>query len=62
MQRLDDLRFIIGLFFTFTGGLLVLLAFLTESEKTFGSPLNLYSGMLMLLFGLVMAWFGKGDE
>lgn len=56
MEKLSDLRFIIGLFFTLAGALLLLLAFSIESGKQFGESLNLYSGLAMFAFGLFMLW------
>jgi hypothetical protein len=60
MQKFTDLRFIIGLFFSLTGVILLLSYFLaTESNHP---QLNLYAGGVMLVFGLVMlVLFYKGD-
>lgn len=60
MARLTDLRFIIGIFFSLAGLILLLCYFVaTESNHP---ELNLYSGALMLLFGLVMLLlFYRGD-
>lgn len=60
MQKLTDLRFIIGLFFTLSGLVLLLSYFLIV--ETNHPQLNLYSGAVMLLFGLLMLLlFYKGD-
>ncbi|MCF8246969.1 MAG: hypothetical protein K9J37_18600 [Saprospiraceae bacterium] len=56
MEKLNDLRFIIGLFFTIVGGLLVVLAFVLSYDKGFGKNMNLYSGLAMLIFGIFMLW------
>lgn len=56
MEKLSDLRFIIGLFFTLAGALLLVLAFTMESGKEFGKNLNLYAGLAMLSFGAFMLW------
>jgi len=60
MQKFTDLRFIIGLFFSLTGLILLVSYFMaTESNHP---VLNLYSGGVMLVFGLVMlVLFYKGD-
>ena len=60
MQKFTDLRFIIGIFFTLTGLILLLSYFIaTESNHP---QLNLYAGVVMLVFGLVMLLlFYKGD-
>jgi uncharacterized membrane protein HdeD (DUF308 family) len=60
MQKLTDLRFIIGIFFSLTGVILLLSYFIaTESNHP---QLNLYAGGVMLVFGLVMLLlFYKGD-
>ncbi len=60
MKKLTDLRFIIGLFFSLTG-LILLLSYFIAHEKNH-PELNLYSGGLMLVFGLVMlVLFYRGD-
>lgn len=60
MQKLTDLRFIIGLFFSLSGVILLLCYFITQ--QTNHPQLNLYSGIAMLLFGLLMLLlFYKGD-
>jgi uncharacterized membrane protein HdeD (DUF308 family) len=60
MKKLTDLRFIIGLFFSLTGIILLVCYFIAAKAKH--PELNLYSGGLMLLFGLLMLLlFYKGD-
>jgi uncharacterized membrane protein HdeD (DUF308 family) len=60
MQKFTDLRFIIGIFFSLSG-LILLLCYFVNAESNH-PILNLYSGGLMLLFGLVMLLlFYKGD-
>ena len=60
MKKLTDLRFIIGLFFSLCGLILLLSYFITT--QTNHPEMNLYSGGAMLLFGLVMlVLFYKGD-
>ncbi|MCW3126195.1 MAG: hypothetical protein JWO03_1853 [Bacteroidetes bacterium] len=60
MKKLSDLRFIIGIFFSLSGLVLLLTYFIaTESNHP---KMNLYSGGAMFLFGLVMLLlFYKGD-
>jgi uncharacterized membrane protein HdeD (DUF308 family) len=60
MQKFTDLRFIIGIFFSLSGLILLLCYFF--ATETNHPVMNLYSGGLMLLFGLVMLLlFYKGD-
>ncbi len=60
MQKFTDLRFIIGLFFSLSG-LILLLCYFIAAESNH-RELNLYAGGLMLVFGLVMLLlFYKGD-
>jgi hypothetical protein len=60
MQKLTDLRFIIGLFFSLCG-LILLLSYFIAAESNH-PELNLYAGGIMLVFGLVMLLlFYKGD-
>jgi hypothetical protein len=60
MQKFTDLRFIIGLFFSLSGFILLLCYFIDTQSKH--PELNLYSGVVMLLFGLLMLLlFYKGD-
>jgi uncharacterized membrane protein HdeD (DUF308 family) len=60
MQKLTDLRFIIGLFFSLSGSILLLTYFVAVESNH--PKLNLYAGGLMLVFGLLMlVLFYKGD-
>ena len=60
MQKLIDLRFIIGIFFSLTG-LILLVSYFTAAESNH-PQLNLYAGGVMLAFGLLMLLlFYKGD-
>lgn len=59
MEKYGDLRFIIGTFFSLVGLLLLLMAWLTHSEKSWGTPLNAWSGAGMLLFGAFMLWLHR---
>lgn len=60
MQKLTDLRFIIGLFFSLSG--IVLLATYFAITQANHPQMNLYAGGVMLLFGLFMLlMFARGD-
>ncbi|HLP53307.1 MAG TPA: hypothetical protein VK154_20600 [Chitinophagales bacterium] len=60
MKKLTDLRFIIGIFFSLCGLILLLCYFLSSQNNH--PEMNLYAGGLMFLFGLVMLLlFYKGD-
>ena len=59
MEKLNDLRFIIGLFFAIIGAFLIVLAFSVSYAQGFGKNLNLYSGLAMLAFGGWMLWAKK---
>ena len=59
MEKLSDLRFIIGLFFGLSGALLFALSFFMESGKEYGRALNHFAGAAMLVFGLFMLWLSR---
>ena len=60
MEKFTDLRFIIGMFFSLSG--LILLGCYFMGVGVNHPEMNLYSGALMLLFGLVMLlFFYKGS-
>ena len=56
-KRFSDLRFIIGLFFTLTAGI-VLGGYLTGTR----AALNLWSGLAFLTFGLFMLVVSKPEK
>ncbi len=56
MEKLNENRFIIGIFFAIIGAFLVVLAFALSYDKGFGKSLNLYAGLAMLCFGAFMLW------
>ncbi len=61
MEKLTDLRLIIGLFFSLAG-IILLINYFIEIEANH-PELNLYSGFAMLVFGLLMLlFFYKGDK
>ncbi len=60
MKQITDLRFIIGIFFSLSGLILLLTYFITTESNH--PIMNLYAGGVMLVFGLVMLLlFYKGD-
>ena len=60
MKKITDLRFIIGMFFSLSGSILLLTYFIAAESNH--PILNLYAGGVMLVFGLVMLLlFYKGD-
>jgi hypothetical protein len=52
MNKLFDLRFVIGSFFSITG--LVLLIYSLSSGSGEGSSINQWCGALFLVFGIIM--------
>ena len=52
MKKITDLRFIIGMFFSLSGFILLLTYFIAAESNH--PILNLYAGGVMLVFGLVM--------
>lgn len=57
MEKLNDLRYIIGLFFAIVGTVLVVLSYTTTANvKTFGTNLNLFAGGAMLILGICLLW------
>ncbi len=62
MEKLNDLRFIIGMFFGLAGAMLFVLSFFTDGGKEFGRSLNHFAGAGMLVFGIFMLWLSKRSE
>jgi hypothetical protein len=54
---MNDLRNPIGLFFLLVGGLLMVAGRATAPLTT--APVNLFVGVTMILFGLVMVWLAR---
>ena len=52
MNKLTDLRFIIGSFFSIVGLVLIVTSFIIHPDA--GSRIDLYSGLIMGVFGLLM--------
>ena len=57
MKNMNDLRNPIGLFFAIVGILLLVVA--REAAPLTSAPVNLYVGVTMILFGLVMVWLAR---
>jgi hypothetical protein len=53
MNKLFDLRFVIGIFFLVIGVLLLLYSFLSKAEVSMQS-INRYCGTAFTIFGLIM--------
>ena len=62
MDRLLDLRFVIGLFFLIVGILLLVYGFLIVNSKEY-LMINALCGMVFTIFGSIMIWLSrnKGD-
>jgi hypothetical protein len=60
-KRLNELNFVIGLFFTIVSVVLLLDNFLTKGSS---GKLNLYTGLAFLIFGIsmIMLKAGKSDD
>lgn len=61
-----DIRVPLGLIFLITGGIISVYGFLTRNsaiyEKSMGVNLNLGWGLIMLVFGAVMFFFGRRQK
>jgi len=53
-KRFTDLRFVIGLFFSITGILLLIAAFTKVAVHSWEKNVNLYAGLVVLIFGIGM--------
>jgi hypothetical protein len=65
MKKLLDLRFVIGVFFTVVGSLLILYHFIGESATESNTMINIWCGVLFLLFGIsmiVLSYLQKIEE
>ncbi len=54
MKKLFDLRFVIGMFFAVVGLLLIIYHFAVNVKAVKYHTINIWSGILYLLFGIVM--------
>lgn len=59
MNKLFDLRFVIGLFFAVVGLLLLIYAFLTKETS---QAVNQWCGGLFILFGVIMIFLSFGKD
>jgi hypothetical protein len=57
VKNMNDLRNPIGLFFAIVGLLLFIDG--RETAPLTSAPVNLYVGVTMILFGLVMVWLAR---
>lgn len=62
MNKLYDLRFVIGVFFLIIGVLLIGYAFVSGSFPEYKMKVNLCCGLLFSLFGLFMLVLKKKKE
>ena len=63
MNKLTDLRFIIGSFFSIVGLILIVTSFIINADA--GSRIDLWTGLVMGIFGLLMlgtSFMGEVDE
>jgi hypothetical protein len=58
-KKLNDLQFVIGLFFSIVSLILLFNVMLTANV---GGKLNIYTGAGFLVFGLAMMFIRKGDK
>jgi hypothetical protein len=61
-----DIRIPLGLIFIFTGGLMTVFGMFTQHsaiyDKSMGVNLNMGWGVIMLIFGAVMFFFGRRQK
>lgn len=63
MQKLLlDLRFVIGLFFTIIGLLLLAYSFFATTQLQTGENINRYTGIVFLVFGIFMIVLSQRKE
>lgn len=53
-NKLFDLQFVIGVFFTLVGIIVFVSSFFTTANISYAHAINLYSGAGLALFGIVM--------
>ncbi|ANE49602.1 hypothetical protein [Flavisolibacter tropicus] len=61
-KRLLDLRFVIGLFFTIIGLLLLVYSFFATTQLETGESINRYTGLVLLAFGVFMIILSQRKE
>lgn len=59
INKLNQLSFVIGLFFILVAAILII-GFVMGGEL--GKPINLYSGMGMLIFGIFMVFIKENED
>jgi hypothetical protein len=59
LKRFNELSFVIGLFFTLVAVILIGGYFLT---KELSSTINLYTGIVFIIFGLAMIFIKSGAK
>jgi hypothetical protein len=59
IKRLNQLSFIIGIFFIILALILIGGYFISEALH---ADINLYSGISFLAFGIIMVWVKGGEE
>lgn len=59
LSKLLDLRFVIGVFFTLIGGLLLVHSFVVSAE---GESVNRWAGLVFGAFGVLMIVLSFGKE
>ncbi|MBL7818748.1 MAG: hypothetical protein JNL70_27360 [Saprospiraceae bacterium] len=62
MEKLNDLRYIIGLFFAAVGTVLILLPLSMTDTRAFATQLNLFSGGAMLALAIFLFWLRGKDK
>ena len=58
-KKLNDLGFVIGIFFILVALVLIIGNFVAVE---LASPLNLYTGLFFLVFGMLMAFFNRNNN
>ena len=62
MKKLLDLRFVIGIFFSLIGVLLIFYHFFGKQNSSFDNKVNLWSGIVFLVFGLSMIFISEKNK
>jgi uncharacterized membrane protein HdeD (DUF308 family) len=61
MNRLLDLRFVIGLFFLIVGVLLIIYSYFTPKDQQY-IMINGLCGALFTMFGIMMIWLSRNKK
>ena len=62
MNKLFDLRFVIGTFFTVVGLLLLIYGFTTANDASNAHAVNKWCGSLFVIFGVLMIILSFGKD